>query len=135
MADDLPLWSSRGIVDEVILFLLGIGLFTLPLWGPSVVPGWPKEHWLTGEPQMLFHLQLLYLVFPKMGERWGALGSVLTPDQRILLFWVEGGVGLFVGWLIYQMADRWLTRLVWLTGAWFIWVGIFYLFAKAMSVG
>jgi uncharacterized membrane protein len=133
--NDLPTWSSRKTTDLWILAACEAALFTLPLWIhklPVAVPA----NWLTSLSQQLFQIRLIYGVYPRIASTWvGPLGDALSQNQLLFMALLDGILGMMAGWVVFQIADRWLNRLVWLVSFWMIWVTLLYLFAKASSLG
>lgn len=116
---------------------LGLAFFTLPFWGPRFfVPS--QDYWVLTQGPVIFQFRLLNQLVPQLVRHWpGPLlaGGALTQTQVLSIGLVDGFIGLFLGWLVFQMADSWLTRLVWIVLGWLIWAGILYLFAKASMLG
>ncbi len=137
MSADLPRWSSRNTSDLVILMGLGLVFFTLPFWGAAVFAPW-RNFWMLTQGPVIFQFRLLNQMVPQLIRRWpGPLlaGGALTQTQILCVGLIDGFIGLFLGWLVFQMADNWLIRLVWIVLGWLIWAGILYLFAKASMLG
>lgn len=133
---DLPVWSSRNKSDLWILALAGAALFTISLWMPLFPVAIPAN-WFTSRSQQFFQIQLIYVLYPRLAQGWPGplVGGGLTHDQVLFMGLVDGIFGCIAGWLVFQMADEWFTRIVYLIGAWLVWVSLLYLFAKASMLG
>ena len=127
MVPDLPLWASRRTGDLWIMMFVQGALFTLPLWVRFCPPALPSN-WLTSLSQQQVQIRLIYAVVPRIALGWsGPLDKAgLTHNQLLLMALVDGILGVAAGWVVFQVADRWVNRLMGLAGVWGVWIGMNY---------
>ena len=116
------------------MWVIAVSLFALMSWLPVVLSSWPKFQALDQE-LLIPQLKLLFYLSPPFAEKWpGPLGDSVTQAHRLLLSLVHGGVGWFVGWLLFRLYGGWSERLTWLAAVLFVWFGFLYGFARLLSL-